>query len=246
MSILYYYGRSLMIKNRKAEKGIFLSEEEYSRLENKLGKEEVEARIARLSHLKKTGGRPEKLKSDFQALLAMGARPIDPLKSTAQIESMKRMLTAPRDLFLFDFGINTGLALGEMLQLTAGDVRGKKELFTKKNGTRVPLNKSLRNKIFTYTASMENEEYLFSSSKTKKPLQRDRANKILKSAAEQAGLQKVGAHTLRKTFGYHFYKRYGDASFLQELFNHSSHSVTLKYIGVLEEETASAMEEFSL
>jgi integrase len=236
-----------MNSKTKTDKGIFLSDEEYCRLENKLGKNETEARITRLSQLKKTGRRPEKLKSDFQALVAMGTRPIEPLKSADQIESMKNILAdTPRDLLLFDFGINTGLAFGEMLQLKAGDVRGKKELFTKKNGTRVPLNKSLRNKIFTYTASMEEEEYLFSSTKTKKPLQRDRANKILKSAAEQAGLQKVGAHTLRKTFGYHFYKRYGDASFLQELFNHSSQSVTLKYIGVLEEETSSAMEEFSL
>ena len=42
----------------------------------------------------------------------------------------------------------------------------------------------------------------------------------------------IGAHTLRKTFGYHHYKKYNDIVLLQKIFNHSSPSVTLRYIGI--------------
>jgi len=49
------------------------------------------------------------------------------------------------------------------------------------------------------------------------------------------GLDEVGTHTMRKTFGYWHYKEFGDVADLQQLFNHSSQSVTLRYIGIAQE-----------
>ena len=40
---------------------------------------------------------------------------------------------------------------------------------------------------------------------------------------------------MRKTFGYHYYKKTKDIALLMNLFNHSSQSVTLRYIGVSQE-----------
>lgn len=37
---------------------------------------------------------------------------------------------------------------------------------------------------------------------------------------------------MRKTFGYHYYKKTKDVALLMDLFNHSSQSVTLRYIGI--------------
>lgn len=37
---------------------------------------------------------------------------------------------------------------------------------------------------------------------------------------------------MRKTFGYFHYQQYKDVVILQEIFNHSSPSVTLRYIGI--------------
>lgn len=42
----------------------------------------------------------------------------------------------------------------------------------------------------------------------------------------------MGTHTLRKTFGYWYYKQFKDTAMLQELFSHSSLSIILKYIGI--------------
>lgn len=51
---------------------------------------------------------------------------------------------------------------------------------------------------------------------------------------------------LRKTFGYHFYQKYKDIALLQELFNHSAPSVTLRYIGINQDMIDVAMKEFKL
>jgi integrase len=42
----------------------------------------------------------------------------------------------------------------------------------------------------------------------------------------------IGTHTLRKTFGYHFYQRTKDVAMLQQIFGHSASSITLRYIGI--------------
>ncbi|MFW5891728.1 MAG: site-specific integrase, partial [bacterium] len=50
----------------------------------------------------------------------------------------------------------------------------------------------------------------------------------------------------RKTFGYHHYKQHKDVALLQQLFNHSSPSVTLDYIGVNQDVMDNSMKNFSL
>ena len=47
---------------------------------------------------------------------------------------------------------------------------------------------------------------------------------------------KIGTHTLRKTFGYHAFNNGVDLSLLMKIFNHSSQSVTLRYIGITQEQ----------
>ena len=64
-------------------------------------------------------------------------------------------------------------------------------------------------------------------------MDRVQAYKILNKAAQQANLNiRIGTHSLRKTFGYHHYKKFGNLPLLQKIFNHSSSSVTLRYIGL--------------
>ena len=56
---------------------------------------------------------------------------------------------------------------------------------------------------------------------------------MLNKAAQAIGVkERIGIDTLRKTFGYRHYKKYNDIVLLQKIFNHSSPSVTLRYIGI--------------
>ena len=78
-----------------------------------------------------------------------------------------------------------------------------------------------------------------------KPITRQRAYTILRDAADEFGLDSIGCHTLRKTFGYHLYKKTKDAITIKEILNHSSISVTLRYIGINQDRKDNLIEEIS-
>ena len=68
-------------------------------------------------------------------------------------------------------------------------------------------------------------------------LMRQQAYKIINDVAKSVGIkEKIGTHTLRKTFGYHAYNNGYEITLIQKLFNHSSPAVTLRYIGITQDE----------
>lgn len=177
---------------------------------------------------------------------------VQPIRDPDQIEKMKSILLQKsyRDWFLFIMGINTGLRISDLLKLKVKDVRGKTHITIQEQKTgklkRFRINAELQEHIERYTAEMDLESYLFKSRRGKQPIQRVQAYKILKEAAKKAGIADIGTHTLRKTFGYHFYKKTKDVALLQDIFNHSAPSITLRYIGINQDIIDQAIEEFSL
>ena len=67
--------------------------------------------------------------------------------------------------------------------------------------------------------------------------------RIAKGQPKLAGLT---AHSMRRTFGYHYYKRTHDIVKLMRIFNHSSQAITLRYIGIEQEEIDNSLEDFDL
>jgi integrase len=160
---------------------------------------------------------------------------VQPIRDANKIQEMKEVLNT-RDAFMFTLGINVGIRISDLLQLRVGDIRGKSHLNidekkTKKN-KRFLINAQLREDILFYTRDMEDNDWLFPSRKGDKPITRIQAYRVLNKGAKEIGLDEIGTHTLRKTFGYHFYKRTHDIAMLQEMFNHSAPSITLRYIGI--------------
>ena len=92
---------------------------------------------------------------------------------------------------------------------------------------------------------MNDGDYLFPSRKGGKPIGRVQAYKILNAVATKVGLGEIGCHTMRKTFGYWFYKQTKDVAQLQEILNHSAPSVTLRYIGINQDVIDRAIDGFS-
>jgi integrase len=64
--------------------------------------------------------------------------------------------------------------------------------------------------------------------------------------AKEFSLQNFGCHSLRKTFGYHFYQKHKDVVTLMKIFNHSSQQTTMKYIGIEQEQIDLVIKEFGL
>ncbi|GAB6574234.1 site-specific integrase [Bacillus cereus] len=179
-------------------------------------------------------------------------REVQPIRDREKIEEIKTRLKNKnaRDLFMFEMGINVGLRISDLLPLRVCEVRGKTHINIKEKKTgknkRFKINGNMQRLIEEYTKYMEEEDYLFPSNKTDKPIQRVQAYKILNAVGRESGLSEIGTHTLRKTFGYHFYQRTKDVALLQELFNHSAPSVTLKYIGINQDIIDAAMDDFYL
>ncbi len=89
-------------------------------------------------------------------------------------------------------------------------------------------------------------EFLFKSRQAYKAITRQRAYQILQDVAVEFRINNFGTHSLRKTFGYHFYQKTKDVVTLQEIFNHSHSSVTLRYIGVNRQLVNKAYKAFTL
>jgi integrase len=153
-------------------------------------------------------------------------------------------------------GINTGLRISDLLNLNYNDVRNSDgsikshititEKKTKKC-KKFPIVNGLFAELDRYTKNMIVGEYLFQSQKgTNRPLSASQAYRILSTAANNIGLSEIGTHTMRKTFGYHHYQQYHDVALLQEIFNHSSPSITLRYIGISQDEIDKSYYNFSL
>jgi integrase len=174
---------------------------------------------------------------------------VDPIRDVAKIAEMKEVLRAKRrDELLFIMGINTALRIGDLLSLTVGDVfdesgRISRAIKLKEHKTgkskRFPVNEAIKNALVNYfdeRSSYDLAEPLFLSKKGR-ALSRSQAWRILKTAGESVGLDNIGTHSLRKTFGYHVYKNSnGNIGLVQKLLNHSVSRVTLSYIGIDREE----------
>ena len=174
---------------------------------------------------------------------------VQPIRDLKQIETIKKLLKQKslRDFCLFTLGINSGLRISDLLSLKVSDVfehgkiKDRIRLREKKTNKfkDFPISTNTKSALKEYlkTREIEPNEPLFQSRKNKGFLLRQQAYRIINEVAKSIGIkEKIGTHTLRKTFGYHAYNNGYDITLIQKLFNHSSPSVTLRYIGITQDE----------
>lgn len=159
--------------------------------------------------------------------------------------------------YYFFYGINTGLRVGDILKLQVSDiinydktVKSHIEIIEEKTKKykRFKINNLLADELYKYTKNMVFEDYLFKSRNgDNKPITRVRAYTILNKAAKKVGIEdNIATHSMRKSFGYEFYQQTKDIALLQQIFNHSSPSITLRYIGINQDILDNALDNFSL
>ena len=182
-----------------------------------------------------------------------GQNTVDPIRDPEQIRAMKEHLLhqSYRDYFLFVFGLNSGLRLSDIVGLRVMDVRNTDHLRVKEKKTgnirKIRMTGALKQEIEKYTRQMADSDLLFPSRKGKGPIGRETAWRVINGAARACGITgAIGTHTMRKTFGYHFYQQTKDVAMLQQIFGHSAPSVTLRYIGINEDMMDQALDQFSL
>ena len=183
---------------------------------------------------------------------------VQPIRDTRKLQLLKEYLIDKneRDYILLMIGINTGLRISDILPLQVGDVRGRYidivEKKTKKS-KRIKINASLREVLDHYIRGKPDTAYLFPGRSKKhktgnvnEPISSSMAYKILHEAAQRLDIPDIGTHSLRKTFGFHFYKREKDIALLMDLFNHSDQNITLRYLGIKQDTLDDALDRFEL
>jgi integrase len=186
-----------------------------------------------------------------------GMQMVHPIREVRKIEAMKKILRAggKRNELLFTLGINSALRVSDLLGLKVADVLDEKgrlkeavSLNERKTGKSklFPLNDSAKKAIKEYVDEIKPDAPLFPSRKGGNAISRVQAWEILSNAAEAVGLEHIGTHTLRKTFGYHVYMRTNNLGLVQKLLNHRSSSETLRYIGIEQKEMDDAYLKLNL
>lgn len=175
---------------------------------------------------------------------------VQPIRDKEHIDMIANYLKHwnVRNYMLFIVGINIGLRVSDILTLQKKDITGThvalREKKTKKQKM-IKINPFLKRELHAYTKDMGMADYLFPSRNgVNQPITRSTAYRILRQAAGEVRLKNIGTHTMRKTFGYHFYSKTKDVAILQEIFNHSDPNITKRYIGINQDTMDKAMSKF--
>ena len=148
-------------------------------------------------------------------------------------------------------GLNTALRISDILSLRWGDVydfeleRYKEHLSlierkTDKS-TLILLNRNVKEALSAHMAQLQKRgrqvdpgDWLFENQKKpQSPISRIQAFRIVRKAAEECHLEGViSCHSLRKTFGYYAWRQGVEPAMLMNLFNHSSFTHTIRYLGI--------------
>lgn len=178
-------------------------------------------------------------------------QPIRDRKKIAEMRDWLLMNKGVKYSFLFLLGSNTGLRVSDLLELKAKDVKNKTVLYLvmekSEKEVAIPLNPFIKSEIAKYTEWLNDDDYLFSSREGEnKPVTRQMVSQNFKECAAALGLEKINTHTMRKSFGYWYYKETQDVYFLMKLFGHNTQRQTLDYIGIEAEEIAETMKNFNV
>ena len=177
---------------------------------------------------------------------------VEPIRDITAVQDIGDYLREKNEKYYIMYltGIYSGLRISDILRLKVRDVRGKDKIKVREQKTgkekAFPINKKLAAAYEQYCAGKKDYEYLVPSDKAfNKAISREYAYRIMHEAGERFGLYNLGTHTLRKTFGYHFYTQTKDVVLLMRIFNHTSQAQTLRYIGIEQTTIDEAIKRFN-
>lgn len=159
-------------------------------------------------------------------------------KNAAEEEENKEQVYLwDRNYMMLHLGRNLAFRIEDLLQLKTDNFKNggiyTREFKTGKEQA-FELHPSLRKDLEDYINrnKLVEGEYLFKSRKgTNIPITRQRAWQIIKELSDEVKVSYVvGCHSLRKYFAREYYEQTGDLIGLKEMLNHSSETVTLRYI----------------
>lgn len=176
---------------------------------------------------------------------------VEPIRDIEKVKEIEQTLN-PTYSLIWKIGTNIGLRVSDILNLDCNIVGADYvRIFEQKTGKykKFPVNEDLKNAIKHYynnVRAKDNDQHLFLNSKGN-VLNRKQVYRAIVEAVKRVGVNvNAGTHTMRKTFGYHHYKQFKDIVILQKIFNHSAAHITLRYIGIEQEQIEESYNCFKL
>ena len=187
-----------------------------------------------------------------------------PIKNVKDIQRFKQYYLDKqqiRNYALVTLGMNTSLRIGDLLLLKWGNVydshrktyRKHLKVLEQKTGKQnlIALNKEAVNALKTLRKLMSpvaSDDSIFQSREGEnRPLNRSQAFRIIKAAAMDLHIDGIiSCHSLRKTFGYHAWKKGTPPAVIMTIFNHSSIDVTKRYLSIDQDDRDKVFLEINL
>lgn len=147
--------------------------------------------------------------------------------------------------FLVVLGINVGLRISDLLRLTFEDIENgilyvQEKKTDKRRTIKINDNVLTAFEVFKKRSKRSNGLlFLSNSKKVKKPFSVQYVNRSIKKYFAKPNLN-ISTHTLRKTFGRRVWDNNNQSDkalvYLSEIFEHSSISITRRYLGIRQEQ----------
>ena len=174
----------------------------------------------------------------------------EPIRNKNQVRELAQYylnLGQIRNYVLIVMGLHTALRISDLLRLRWDDVYNFKNkricrsiiITEKKTGKSkiIALNNGIISALSAYAYAARQGAFVIENKNTGKAIGRIQAYRIIRAAAEALKFQnRVSCHSLRKTFGYFAWKSGVSPAVIMEIYNHSSLSVTRRYLGVTQDD----------
>lgn len=173
-----------------------------------------------------------------------------PIREYADVRKLKEYFLERgeyRDYMLITVCLNSALRICDVISLKwenilendNSTIKKHIELKEKKTSKKsvIFINNQIKNAVKLYIKEVGiNSEYLFPSRKGGH-ITRYRAFEIINKAGLNVGLDyNISCHSLRKTFGYHAWKKGVQPVLLMNIYNHCSFNITKRYLGINQED----------
>ena len=176
---------------------------------------------------------------------------MQPIRSKSDIRALTKYHLERgefRNHVLVILSLHTALRVSDILRLRWDDVYDFQRKCVRKTITVtegktgktkiIALHKNAIRALGVYAVqAAEIGKFVIENKHTKLAISRVQAYRIIRAAGEALVLAfRVSSHALRKTFGYHAWKGGTPVVVIMEIYNHSSLSVTRRYLGVAQDD----------
>lgn len=145
---------------------------------------------------------------------------------------------------VWNIGLNLALRISDLLSIKFTDIQGDR-LIIKESKTGKQANIQLNHKVLQHIKRIKVEHpihiYLFQSYRNQqainsppKPLNRRSVTKAFALVGKELNIA-LGTHSMRKTRGYQLYQCTKDIGRVMRMLRHGSEAVTLRYIGITQQ-----------